>query len=114
MNRKEWAEAVKARDGGLCVICGAPGVNAHHVLSEVLFPGVAHDVDNGVTLCRLCHRWAHRGVFQNIPKRKHPASVAIDRLMERAASPGVRPIVERLVYADGENIRAAQKWPEKE
>lgn len=99
-----------ARDGGKCVVCGAPGVNAHHILSAAYFPALYRDIDNGVLLCRKCHLWAHRGMFSNPSKRKYPASVAIERLMERASSPSVRPLVERLVYGGEANLEAADKY----
>jgi len=71
-----WIDAVKARDGGVCVRCGSDSnIESHHkvelsVLTESLGirnradaraqSAVLFDLDNGETLCRKCH-YAHHG-----------------------------------------------------
>lgn len=56
---REWAEAVKARDGA-CVVCGSvDGLHAHHVKPRESFPELALVLENGQTLCRPHHREAH-------------------------------------------------------
>lgn len=109
MNRQEWANAVKDRDGRKCVVCGAAGSDAHHIFSERYFPKYRLDVGNGITLCRKCHVLAHRGSFINLSKYKCKTDVAITRLMERANSPSVRQLVERIVYAQEENMKLADE-----
>lgn len=55
LRRDEFREAVFGRDVGACVVCGAPGQDAHHLVERRLFtgPGEAggYFVDNGATLC---------------------------------------------------------------
>lgn len=54
---KEWAKAVKERDGS-CVICGSTKrLNAHHVLPRENLK-TKHDILNGITLCPLHHRFS--------------------------------------------------------
>ena len=54
-----WASAVKRRDRK-CVACGtAEGLTAHHKIPKSERPDLAHDVDNGETRCKPCHRAAH-------------------------------------------------------
>jgi hypothetical protein len=53
--RDEFREAVFARDGRRCVICAAPGVDAHHILERRLFDNGGYYLDNGATLCEACH-----------------------------------------------------------
>lgn len=55
---KEWALAVKERDGFKCVICGSTKLlNAHHLIGrEVL--SMRHQVDNGVSLCPSHHKYS--------------------------------------------------------
>jgi 5-methylcytosine-specific restriction endonuclease McrA len=53
-----WADAVKARDGYRCVICGsAEGVAAHHIRPRS--EGGPHTLANGETRCRRHHQEAH-------------------------------------------------------
>jgi len=55
---KLWAKEVKERDNNRCVICGKEErLNAHH-----LFPReielMKHDINNGISLCPLHHRFS--------------------------------------------------------
>jgi 5-methylcytosine-specific restriction endonuclease McrA len=55
-----WSDAVKARDGYRCVICGsAAAIEAHHVIARQ--DGGGHTLENGRTLCRQHHREIHIG-----------------------------------------------------
>ena len=62
---KEWAKAVKERDGNKCVICGATKyLNAHHIIPREV-KEMRHEIDNGLSLCPKHHKWntllsAHR------------------------------------------------------
>jgi len=60
---RQWAEAVKARDGYKCRECGeTQDVQAHHVLSVGDYPALMNDLDNGITLCPACHALKHPGL----------------------------------------------------
>ena len=57
--RDEFREGVFARDGHKCVVCGAEGKDAHHILERRLF-NAPHEkggyfLDNGVTVCEEHH-----------------------------------------------------------
>jgi hypothetical protein len=64
----EWQDKVFTRDGHTCRHCSltlkqliAQGgrcrkLDAHHIKSWDEFPELRYDVDNGLTLCRTCHR----------------------------------------------------------
>lgn len=59
---KEWAIAVKERDGYVCTVCGIDDgrkVHAHHKLSKSKHPELAYNVSNGATVCVSCHSWVH-------------------------------------------------------
>ena len=54
-SRTNFREAVFKRDGFKCVICGADGVDAHHILERRLWVDGGYIVDNGATVCSPCH-----------------------------------------------------------
>lgn len=64
MTVAKWAVAVKERDGYKCRVCGSSErLNAHHIKYKAKVPEKATEIDNGITLCRSCHRIAHKGVY---------------------------------------------------
>jgi len=57
---KEWAIKIKERDSNKCVICGSiKNLNAHHILPREL-KTTALDLNNGITLCPLHHRFSFK------------------------------------------------------
>lgn len=58
---RQWREAVLERDGYACVKCGgAENLHAHHIKRFAIHERHRLDVDNGMTLCRECHKDEHR------------------------------------------------------
>ena len=60
---KLWRSAVYQRDNYTCVWCGNPdsgNLNAHHIKPFALFPELRFAIDNGITLCKNCHKNAHK------------------------------------------------------
>lgn len=58
LTRDEFREAVFKRDEHKCVICGAPAVDAHHILERRLFTGSqqgGYYLSNGASLCATHH-----------------------------------------------------------
>jgi hypothetical protein len=53
--REQFRDAVFARDNGLCVVCGEPAVDAHHLIERRLFADGGYFPDNGVSVCGPCH-----------------------------------------------------------
>lgn len=62
---KEWRKAVLERDNYTCQHClrkckkYEKGLAAHHIKPYAKFPESRLDIDNGLTLCRQCHRRLH-------------------------------------------------------
>jgi len=56
----EWKKAVFDRDDGTCQKCGiSKNLEAHHILPWALFPELRFEVENGITLCKTCHKRYH-------------------------------------------------------
>ena len=55
LTRDEFREAVFARDNHKCVFCGAPAVDAHHIIERRLFTDQGYYLDNGASVCAECH-----------------------------------------------------------
>lgn len=58
---KDWRNQVFERDGYRCQICHEVSgkLNAHHIKSFAEYPDDRFNVDNGITLCKDCHKWVH-------------------------------------------------------
>lgn len=55
LTRDQFREGVFARDGHKCVVCGAPAVDAHHILERRLFPDGGYYMANGASVCGEHH-----------------------------------------------------------
>ena len=54
---KNWRTKVYKRDGYKCQVCGSrKRTEAHHIKTWSRFPQLRFDINNGVTLCRICHK----------------------------------------------------------
>lgn len=55
LNSRQWRNLIFVRDGFICKRCGErKNLNAHHIQAED-----RRNVDNGITLCKKCHREFH-------------------------------------------------------
>jgi len=66
---KNWQKKVFKRDDYRCQLCGDTKkgdkiIHAHHIKSFAKYPKLRLDVDNGVTLCNICHSKVHSKDFQ--------------------------------------------------
>lgn len=55
LTRDQFREQVLARDKGLCVVCGSLAQDAHHILERRLWPDGGYYLDNGASVCGVCH-----------------------------------------------------------
>lgn len=74
-----WSQKVRLRDNNKCVVCGSKeNLQAHHLLEKHYYPQFANNTDNGITLCRECHRAAHNGSFQPKSCALQPLAISYD------------------------------------
>ena len=59
--RIQFKNAVFTRDAFKCVLCPEEAIDAHHVIDRDLWPDGGYYVDNGVSLCSVCHINAESG-----------------------------------------------------
>jgi len=53
----EWKDRVFERDDHKCRICGSDKkIQSHHIFPLRDMPLLAFDVENGITLCKKCHK----------------------------------------------------------
>jgi hypothetical protein len=61
--RDEFREGVFRRDNYKCVCCGADAQDTHHLVERRLWPDGGYYLDNGASLCGLCHLRAEETVL---------------------------------------------------
>lgn len=80
-NRKQFTgkiiEQICERDGYNCIKCGSFYIEKtpHHIIFKS--QGGLGDIENGATVCRTCHTWAHmtkegREWFENWQRIHYP------------------------------------------
>lgn len=55
LTRDDYRNGVFARDKHACVVCGAPAVDAHHIVERKLWPDGGYYLDNGASVCEVHH-----------------------------------------------------------
>jgi hypothetical protein len=61
--RDQMREATFARDGGRCVLCGAPAVDAHHIIERRLWSDGGYHLDNLASVCEDCHMACEQTIY---------------------------------------------------
>jgi hypothetical protein len=76
--RSSARDACFTRDGGKCVLCGAPAQDAHHIIERRLWPDGGYVLDNLASVCGECHLRCER------------TEISVEQVREAA---GIRKIV---------------------
>lgn len=60
--RAAFREVVFTRDGYRCRVCGSADseLDAHHISDRTTMPGGGYVKENGISLCKACHRLAEQ------------------------------------------------------
>jgi hypothetical protein len=58
----EWRSMIYQKDNYTCQSCFKRGVrlHAHHIKGWADYPDLRYDIENGITLCVICHREEHK------------------------------------------------------
>lgn len=92
LTREDFRDAVFKRDEGLCVICEAPAMDAHHIMERRLFPDGGYYLNNGAAVCDGCHFLCEYTV------------ISVEEV--RAACDITSPVIPPHLYAD----QSYDKW----
>jgi 5-methylcytosine-specific restriction endonuclease McrA len=66
-----WAKKVKFRDRFECKACGYKGyLHSHHILPKSKYPKYRYNINNGITLCYLCHLGKNGVHGKGVPRNK--------------------------------------------
>lgn len=65
LTREEFRKQVLDRDKNTCIVCKLPGLklDAHHIIERRLFDDGGYYIDNGVSLCGVCHLQAESTTY---------------------------------------------------
>lgn len=63
LTREEFQKSVFARGQHKCVMCKSPAADAHHIIDRSLFDDGGYHIDNGVSVCPVCHLLAEQTVI---------------------------------------------------
>ena len=64
-----WRKMCLERDGYACVLCGSQlHLEVHHIIRWYDAPLLRLKKNNGVTLCRACHKTHHQSVGAEFPE----------------------------------------------
>lgn len=72
----EWRNRVFERDNYTCRECGKRGypIEAHHIKPFKAYPQYRFEINNGITLCKACHRktksYGYRKMTRYLEKRR--------------------------------------------
>ncbi len=84
---RAWKEQVLNKDGSICRKCQVVTTTVHHLFSFRDWPELRFEVDNGITVCTVCHRQFHNqfGWTHNTPAQMmeflNPQPIALTGLI---------------------------------
>lgn len=57
----DWRKSVFEKDNYTCQVCGKIGgiIFPHHIRLWSIYPELRYNINNGITVCKTCHKWCH-------------------------------------------------------
>lgn len=84
-----WSKLVRKRDKYICCECGCADkkvLHAHHIKDWESHPDLRYNVDNGKTLCAICHAKEHPEYAHLILKLHRVKTSKAKRVVKRRKS----------------------------
>ena len=92
LTRDEFREAVFARDGHKCIICGdTQKLDAHHIIERRLWSDGGYYLNNGATLC-------DNGPIDGCHAKAEATILSVEDI--RIAANIIKPIIPEDMYSD--------------
>lgn len=100
---RDWAKEIKEICNNRCVICGAAGgetyktrLESHHIKQRAEHPELKNVLENGVSLCHVCHYTVHNGHYTTAHYQNKPTA--------RYQTNPQQAITEMLAFVDSREI----------
>lgn len=66
-----WSTRVRKKANHTCKKCGSTKqTEAHHIYPKSIYPKLAFQINNGICLCKQCHRIAENSIHSSYPLKK--------------------------------------------
>lgn len=88
LTRDQFREGVFKRDNHKCVVCGAPAIDAHHILERRLWSDGGYYLENGSSLCEKHHIEAEK------------TNISVEKIRELCGI--TKPVIPSHLYDDTE------------
>lgn len=86
--REDFQRLCFERSKGLCVLCSATAVDAHHIFDRKLFLDGGYRLNNAAALCAACH-WRAETCAENVPAILAACAISAPLIPPHAAALGM-------------------------
>lgn len=88
LSREDFQRLCFERSKGLCVLCSAAAVDAHHIFDRKLFLDGGYRLNNAAALCSACH-WRAETCAETVPAILAASAISEPLIPQHAAALGL-------------------------